>query len=178
LDKFLVSSICSVGRQVPEEELEAIVEAVAKQGEAASIGDIAAALQTEMPHRTLQRRVATLIEQGRLLQEGWARASRYRLPENKGKTLTVSINDGIALSDQVEIQLPVSAEGREIQRHVRSPIQQRNPVGYNREFLDQYRPNQSFYLPELLRQRLLALGQSAGKLEPAGTYAKKSGTGC
>ncbi|MDT8428424.1 MAG: Fic family protein [Pseudomonadales bacterium] len=162
-----------MARQVPEEELEAIVEAVAKRGEAASIGDIVASLQTAMPHRTLQRRVAALVAQGRLQQEGQARASRYRLPESKGGVINVSITDGIALGDQAEAQLPVSAEGREILQHVRAPVQQRNPVGYNREFLDQYRPNQSFYLSAPLRQRLLALGQSVKKVEPAGTYAKK-----
>lgn len=162
-----------MARQVPEEEFEAIVEAVAKQGGSASIDDIAASLQMAMPHRTLQRRVAVLVEQGRLLKEGRARASGYRLPQNKGRVIEANVSEFIGLGDQAEAQLPISADGREIRELVRAPIQNRNPVGYNLEFLDQYRPNQSFYLPELLRQRLFELGHSVKTAQPAGTYAKK-----
>jgi hypothetical protein len=161
-----------MARQVPEKELEAIVEAVANRGGAASIEDIAASLQMAMPHRNLQRRVAMLVAQRRLLKEGQARASRYRLPQNQGRAIETSAADLIGLRDQAEIQLPVSAEGREILKLVRAPIQSRNPVGYHHPFLDQYRPNQSFYLPESLRQRLFKLGHSVKTAQPAGTHAK------
>lgn len=94
------------------------------------------------------------------------------MPQTKDRVIEVSITDVIGLGDQVEAQLPVSAEGREILKLVRAPIQNRNPVGYNHELLDQYRPNQSFYLTEALRQRLFDLGHSVKTSQPAGTHAK------
>ncbi|MDZ7790412.1 MAG: Fic family protein [Xanthomonadales bacterium] len=161
-----------MARRVPEEELEAIVKAVAGFGTAVSIDDIASALQSDMPRRTLQRRVAALIEQGRLVQEGRARASRYRVSERKGKVIDVDVVEGLVFRDEVEAQLPISDEGRAIRQIVRGPIQHRQPVGYSREFLDQYRPNHSFYLSEALRQRLFQSGRSTGEGQPAGTYAR------
>ena len=161
-----------MARQVPEEKLEAVVQAVAGSDSPASIDDIATLLP-DTPRRTLQRRVAALVEKGRLVQEGRARASRYRVPERKDKVIEAEIADGIALRDEVEAQLPVSDEGRAIQRIVRGPIPTRKPVGYHQEFLDQYRPNHSFYLSEALRQRLFELGRSTGEGQPAGTYARQ-----
>lgn len=160
-----------MARRVPEEELEAVVQAVAKSESAVSIEDIAASLG-DIPRRTLQRRVAALVEQRRLVQEGRARASRYRVPERMGKVIDVDVTEGIALRDEAEAQLPVSDEGRAMRRLIRGPIQNRQPVGYNREFLDQYRPNHSFYLSGELRQRLFELGRSVGEGQPAGTYAR------
>jgi hypothetical protein len=46
-------------------------------------------------------------------------------------------------------------------------------VGYNRPFLDDYRPNASFYLSESIRAELLAHGQAVTSTEPAGTYARQ-----
>jgi hypothetical protein len=46
-------------------------------------------------------------------------------------------------------------------------------VGYNRTFLDAYRPNESFYLSEKIRRTLFDLGQSTGGERPAGTYVQK-----
>lgn len=162
-----------MARLIPEAELESIIEAVARQEAAVSLDDLAASLQLDMPHRTLQRRVAVLVEQGRLLKEGQARASRYRLPQKKSRVTAASATEFMNLSDQTDAQLPVSAHGKEILQQVRAPIQNRNPVGYNHQFLDQYRPNQSFYLPAALRQRLFELGRSVRTAQPAGTYAKK-----
>lgn len=73
-----------MARQVPEEELEADVEAVAKQGAPASIDDIVASLHMDMPHRTLQRRVAVLVEQGRLLR-GSGQSQPLSFAANQGQ---------------------------------------------------------------------------------------------
>ena len=162
-----------MARQIPEEELDAIVRAVGSLETATSVEDIAAALKINLPRRTLQRRVATLVEQGRLVMEGRARASRYHLPEHKGRVIEAEIIDGIQLVDEVETGLPLSDDGRAILREVSRPIQSRQPVGYVREFLDGYRPNHSFYLSETLRNHLHEMGRSATAAQPAGTYARK-----
>jgi len=120
-----------------------------------------------MPRRTLQRRLSLLVEQKRLIAEGKGRASRYRLPN----TLDVVIPPPIvALSG--ETYIPLSPEGEEIKRVIRAPIQSRNPVGYNRAFLDAYQPNRTFYLAEDIRQRLYEMGRSSDDQQIAGTYAR------
>jgi len=46
-------------------------------------------------------------------------------------------------------------------------------VGYNRRFLDRYRPNTSFYLSPKERAHLAEVGKTNAGIEAAGTYAKR-----
>ncbi|MGB5536153.1 MAG: Fic family protein, partial [Thiogranum sp.] len=46
-------------------------------------------------------------------------------------------------------------------------------VGYKRAFLDEYRPNGTFYLAPEIRQHLMELGRSPGGERPAGTYVRQ-----
>ncbi len=55
---------------------------------------------------------------------------------------------------------------------MRQPIEARTPVGYERRFLDTYRPNTSFYLSAGERAHLAAVGRPQMAEQPAGTYAK------
>ena len=61
----------------------------------------------------------------------------------------------------------------EVLNHVRQPREARVPVGYNREFLDAYRPNETFYLTEDQRARLRATGIADADDQRAGTFAIK-----
>ena len=91
--------------------------------------------------------------------------------------------------EQIEAQLPSPPTRRTLQRWLRDlllqqrlrktgqgratrysqPVQKRTPVGYDRAFLDNYRPNVSFYLPSATCAELLAHGQAAHANAPAGT---------
>jgi predicted nucleotidyltransferase len=64
-------------RSVPQSELDAIYEAVARQPGGASLDEISRSVDLDLPRRTLQRRLAGLVEQGRLLSEGAGRGCRY-----------------------------------------------------------------------------------------------------
>ncbi|MDA8109548.1 MAG: Fic family protein [Betaproteobacteria bacterium] len=56
---------------------------------------------------------------------------------------------------------------------VRRPITQRRPVGYDRSLLDNYRPNETFYLNDAdWRARLREIGRTPFTQRPAGTYAR------
>ena len=56
---------------------------------------------------------------------------------------------------------------------VTAPVHQRKPVGYDRAFLDEYRPNESFYLPTDTREHLASLGAVPGEQLPPGTYLRQ-----
>ncbi|WP_090142315.1 hypothetical protein [Limnohabitans sp. DM1] len=49
----------------------------------------------------------------------------------------------------------------------------RQPVGYKRDFLDSYLPNETAYQSQDIRDELLLQGQVLGGHEPAGTYARQ-----
>ena len=159
-------------KQIPQDELDAILKIVARFTEGASIEEIGEGLEKKSPRRTLQYRLARLVEQEKLNIEGKGRGSRYRLP---GVTLHVEPGH-IALHGQevsLEVYVPVSPEGKIVKEAVRLPIQDREPVGYSREFLDAYRPNESFYLLEETRTHLMKIGRSSEDELPAGTYVQQ-----
>ena len=62
-------------KQIPQDELDAILEAITQFPEGASVGDLSEALGIKLPRRTLQRRLARLVEQERLAIEGRAGAA-------------------------------------------------------------------------------------------------------
>ena len=152
-------------KEIPDAELDAVIAAAASFPDGAMMDDIANALAQPPPRRTLQRRLALLVERKRLNAEGKGRATRYRLPTPAPPATTAATRG--------DTGIPVSLDGEAIRRSITAPIQQRHPVGYNRAFLETYRPNETFYLPAEVRSRLMELGRSPGEELPAGTYIRQ-----
>jgi Fic family protein len=69
--------------------------------------------------------------------------------------------------------VPLSSAGAAIRKYVAQPLEARKPVGYDRAFLDGYRPNASAYLSEKERTHLAQVGRPPIVEQPAGTYAKQ-----
>jgi fido (protein-threonine AMPylation protein) len=155
-------------KKISQKDLDSIVEAVSSFPNGGGIEDINSALEGRIPRRTLQRRLSLLVEKQRLITEGRGRASRYRVPNN----LNVVIPP-LKAAFSGETYIPLSPEGEKIKRTIRAPIQSRNPVGFNRGFLDVYQPNRTFYLAENLRHRLYDTGRSSDDQQSAGTYAQQ-----
>jgi Fic family protein len=122
----------------------------------------------------LQRRLSELVQQGRLAVEGRTRGALYRrIPESHVIRKAGGIPSGEALGQpSVESIIPVSDEGSRLRKRVRRPIAQRSPAGYRREFLTDYLPNETWYLPSKTRKRLRELGETPAADRPAGTYAR------
>lgn len=141
-------------------------------------------------YSTLGRRLAELEKQDRVLASHKGRNPTYvavvtppnssaRLPDHEsGRDSTIPDEraywrppnekaDAVVASD-----LALSAEGARVLTFVRQPRGQRPPVTYDSRFLDAYRPGQTWYLPEALRERLTQLGTTAYADQPAGTYAR------
>ena len=153
-------------REMPEKELDKIEKAVRARPGVTS-AELADALGEKAPRRTLQYRLKRLVDEGRLVREGDGRWARYRTPEAGPPSVQPE-----AAADQAAITL--SREGEDIRANLRQPVAARKPVGYNRDFLDSYRPGETFYLPEDARARLAEIGARhvAGQ-EAAGTYARQ-----
>lgn len=154
------------------QELDQLVELISLHHEGVGIDALLQAIGDNMPRRTLQRRLASLIEQGRIKTSGVSRALRYHRAVQ-----TIKANASIQEADDtlhatVEIYVPTSLEGEKIKAYVRQPRQLRSPVGYKLGFLEQYHPNQTAYLPQNLRNQLHALGRSPANQTPAGTFAR------
>jgi hypothetical protein len=149
--------------------LEALVDIVREQQDATA-QEIARA-RADTPLRTVQYRLNQLVSAGRLVQEGKGRSARYRLPATVEVT---EIAAGVARAEaQGEALLPLSKAALSIQKYVRGPIAKRKPVGYDRAFLDSYRPNESAYLSEQERKHLREVGTPKIAVETAGTYARQ-----
>ena len=67
-------------KKVSTAELDAIVKAVAKFPSGASVDAIGNLTEITLPRRTLQRRLARLVEQQRLTMQGQGPGTRYQLP--------------------------------------------------------------------------------------------------
>jgi Fic family protein len=158
-------------KRVPQHELDAILAAVAAHPEGVPVSAIRDALPYDLPPRMLQRRLARLIEQQQLIAEGQGKGRRYRAPG----TLTGKAMPAVSIATveaRGEAYVPISPEAESIKRAVRAPVQDRRPVGFQRSFLDDYRPNVTWYLPAETRQRLLEMGRPPHGERPAGTYAR------
>lgn len=132
---------------------------------------IADALESAPPRRTLQYRLKSLVDSKRLVMVGEGRWAHYRVPRNAA---AVGVARGLAEAGaEGEALLPLSAHGAEIRKAVRRPPEVRKPVGYNRAFLDSYRPNDTCYLSQAERAHLRAVGRPKIAEQPAGTYAKQ-----
>jgi hypothetical protein len=131
-----------VAKSIPNKIIEDILLIVKRFPQGASLEDILMELVSPPPKRSLQRYLAFLVREGRLNALGRARSRRYQFPFVESEKITPVILSSI---------IPLSSLALSIQANVRQPIQSRRPVGYNREFLDRYRPNETYYLPESMR---------------------------
>lgn len=160
-----------MARRIREQDLQAITKVVQRHREGLTAQQIAEEMGDGVPRRTLQYRLKSLVDSRRLVMDGSGRWARYRVPQivaaagSAGGTARAIVDsDG---------QVPLSRAGADIQDYVRQRIEARRPVGYNRAFLDSYRPNDTTYLSSAERNHLHAVGAPMAAEQPAGTYARR-----
>ena len=105
--------------------------------------------------RTVRRWLAELVEQKIIVCLGRKRSTRYQWLSTMSEQPILS-NASIAILDKI-----------------RRPVQARDPVNYHPEWLESYRPNKDFFVPETLRSQLQIFGALDYSETPAGTYARK-----
>jgi hypothetical protein len=128
-------------KQLAEKELVEILERIGRHPDGIGLESLHNALSSKFSRRTLQRRLALLTEQQRIVAEGAGRGVRYRrLPCQTD----LSVQDGLKVVARpvAEAYIPISPEAEEIKGYLRQPIQQRRPVGWTKPLRgeQQHRP--------------------------------------
>ena len=141
-----------------------LLEVLGRFPEGASLEEVLVVLEPTVSRRTLQRWLALLVKQARIIATGRARARRYHVSHKVEKE---------GRRPMAGATFPLSEAGRQILDQVSLPLHARGPVTYNREFLENYEPNVTHYLSEDLRKKLLEMGYTEDGRYPAGTYARQ-----
>ena len=158
----------------PSRQREEIAEVIAAHPEGLGREEVSRAYEAlygiRIEWRTLLRRLRELVAAGDIRAVGQARRRVYK-PIARGEAVALDRHAPAADGGE-EAYVPVSPGGAEIRSLVRRPLTQREPVGYRLEFLEAYQPGSTWYLPDVLRERLRSLGQTPDPERPAGTFAR------
>ena len=135
-----------------------------------SRAEIAAALGE--PPSTVLRYLNQLKANGKVVQSGSTSASRYGLANREDATPSptpspVALPEAIVPTASPSWSVP----SKHLFAALEAPLGARKPVSYERSFVDDYKPNQTFLLPQSLANALFEEGRMQGQ-QPAGTYAR------
>lgn len=151
------------------DQLDHLAALLAGAPEGLVIEEVEDRADLDLDRRTLQRRLEALIEERRATSSGKGRATRYSALAG-----SATQEQPAPQPAQRDLFVPVSKAGGEILRHVSRPLADRKPVGYDRAFLESYRPNRSSYLTVADKQRLREISRTADSdNRPAGTHAQR-----
>jgi len=143
-------------------EITALLES---HPEGLSRGQIENYLNISINIKTLQRRLVSLVNDGRLVKTGEKKATKYY-----PATLTTETNKRQIKNKTQQI---FSQKSLEALKFLETPLHAREKVTYKREFLENYVPNETFYVPKNARTKLLGEGKRFDEALAAGTYARQ-----
>lgn len=169
------------------QELDQVYSMIARHPEGVGVDGLLAE-SGAISRRTLQRRLAALVHEQRIVSVGEARATRYIVPSRPAPFFPSIVPEKTPrIAPQNQLQSPaapysskhvaiaaitLSPEALEIRAHVSQPREKRTPVGYSMAFLESYYPNHTAYLPESLRVQLHSMGRPPAEQTPGGTFAR------
>ena len=155
------------------QELDQLASLIARSPDGADIDQLLASLPAQLSRRTLQRRIAELVAQGRIAPiRAWRAVKYHAVQTYAAPVIAQTLQTNLMVREADDFPAPSTPEGEQVQAYVRQPVQKRRPVGYHIAFLEAYQPNQTFYLPETLREQLHSMGRSPVGHAAAGTFAR------
>ena len=107
----------------PQQELDLLANVIERHPEGGSAEEVLQESGLALQRRSLQRRLAVLVEQGRIRVEGQAWAVHYFPVLEDESPSGVGSSSAVA---EIETNVPVSAEGEAIKVYVRQPRHLRN----------------------------------------------------
>ncbi|MDO8314904.1 MAG: Fic family protein [Rugosibacter sp.] len=156
-------------KKVVEQDLIPIERQIAAFPQGVGMAELEAALAASgvvIHRRSLQRRLKLLIDNGRIVADGALKGRVYHPIGRIGSLAT-----GHATVAAASL-IPLSVAGSDIRHAMARPIQSREPVGYQREFLLAY-PHAGPYLDQATRDHLHRIGRAQQDDLPAGTLARQ-----
>ncbi len=160
---------------IRQEDLDEILAIFHQSPTSLSVGDVAERLAIPLAKRTLQRRLALLEKDLFLKSRGQKRAKRYaiRAVTYNMQPIPALLVEETAVVYGAEKSVALSVASEEIRQILEKPVSERKPVGYNPQFLADYIPNETSYLPGQTREKLARLGRVGASQLPAGTYMRE-----
>jgi hypothetical protein len=155
-------------KKLTDKELASLATLIGNFKKGASIREIITAIDDPPPQRTLQDHLARLVKQQRVAISGKGVARRYHAPAPPEAAILHEPETDLQIDT-----IPLSTEAKAIREAVSCPLSRRKPVGYKRAFLDDYRPNETYYLPPDTRAQLAEMGKIYQDSQPSGTYARE-----
>lgn len=136
----------------------AVFSAIHNMKDWVSLPELLAYLGEEYAERSVRRWLNEFINQGSVEKKGQKRGTLYRVnPAGIVKELH---------------RLLFADEYKELIAYIRQPLYLRKPVTYQKQWLEDYVPNETFYLSKEDRFILSEWGKRSDNHEAAGTYAK------
>ena len=169
------TGICNdsiVPKLIQEDDLIVIEDAIRIHENGASITGLAGRDASNAKRRSIHRRLAKLIDLGRVKQTGTGKGTKYYLADTS-KQAVVLHKEEAHLEAEGGLFVPLSIAGQELQRAIHKPVGERKPVSYEKSFLIRYNPNVTFYLSRREREYLAQIGNAQEGVQPAGTYARQ-----
>jgi fido (protein-threonine AMPylation protein) len=147
----------------------AILQAVHRlaEGGQREVSSTEVAYATQRSPATVRRYLDALCASGQLVRTGQARATRYRLVDLEPAARPAASEAPSAAATPAWSPAAIELGGK---LHV--PLGARDPVTYQREFVEGYLPNQTWLMPQELAETLYRDGRLREQ-QPAGTYARK-----
>jgi hypothetical protein len=163
-------------KQLPPDLLERVKTLLDEHPGGLTLADIEHSFRNVVSRRSLQRRLDEWTRAQAIRAAGIRRGRRYfyrsASPEADVIAPPTDTFNVQGHPSNVRQGTPISNAGQEVQAFVRKSLADRPPVGYKREFLESYVPNETAYLPEVLKKHLHELGRTPDSERPAGTYAR------
>lgn len=173
-----------MAKSIPEEELAAI-EAVIRESGGAQISDLVSTKATQAERRAVHRRLKKLLEAGRIISTGGGRSTSYQIAKSDSRTTDQTPvtarpaekkhlqQDEALLQAEGGLFVPLSKAGQELHKMISRPRGERGPSSYQRDFLEDYEPNRTYYLSDKEREYLESVGAGFSEIQPAGTYVRQ-----
>ncbi len=146
-------------------QMAEIEEVLEKNAEGLSRSQIVKNLSFAINNRTLQRRLSALSEEKKIVRTGNRKAAKYypaRMSQQEIK--------GQSIQREGEI---FSQESKSVLEFLESSLYAREKVSYKRALIEDYVPNETFYVSERQREALLKEGKRFDEALAAGTYARQ-----
>ncbi len=182
-------------KRITQSELQQIEDVVLRFPAGVSLAELQKELRGSISRRTLSRRLAELLEAGRIQRRGEGRATRYfhgasATPERQRIQPEARARDRLPVAMAVApeaarlemagqfetpdgvVTIDLSPVSRDILEYVSRPAAARAPRGYERRLLDKYVPNRTAYISDKLKVHLHKIGKPIVAERAAGTFAR------